>query len=141
MPESIMFSVDYPVSPERAYRAWFDSYEHSQFTGKEADISGTPGQVYTSLDGLVRGEVVVATPFSHIVLTWQTSDYPPGSPASEVDIRLEATCLGCLLTLKQTGIPDGFTKPVLEIWEKGYLRPLRDYFDEIVGDGPVDIDG
>ena len=141
MPETIMFSVDFPVSPERAYRAWFDAYEHSQFTGKEAHISATPGQAYTSLDGVVRGEVVVATPFSHVVMTWKTSAYPPDAPASEVDIRLEATCLGCLLTLKQTGIPDGFAKPVLEMWEKAYFRPLRDYFEALVGDDSVDMDG
>lgn len=141
MPESFQFSVDFPVSPERAYRAWFDSYEHSQITGKPAQISATPGQSFTSLDGTVSGEVLVATPFSHIVMNWKTSDYPPDAPASQVDIRLEATCLGCLLTLHQTGIPDGFTRPVLEIWENAYLRPLRDYFDEMLGDSPVDIDG
>ncbi len=141
MPESFQFSVDFPVSPERAYRAWFDSYEHSRITGKAAQISGTAGEAFTSLDGYVSGEVLVATPFSHIVMNWKTSDYPPDAPASRVDIRLEATCLGSLLTLDQTGIPDGFTRQVMETWEKAYLRPLRDYFDEIVGDGPVDIDG
>lgn len=141
MSETILFTVDFPVSPERAYHAWFDSYEHSQFTGKEANISATPGQAYTSLDGLVSGEIVVATPFSHIVQTWKTSEYPPDAPASEVDIRLEATCLGCLFTLKQTAIPDGFSKQVLEIWEKAYLRPLKDYFEALVGDSAVDIDG
>ena len=141
MPESFQFSVDFPVSPERVYRAWFDSYEHSQITGQAAQISGTPGQAFTSLDGYVSGEVLVATPFSHIVLDWKTSDYPADAPASQVDVRLEATCLGSLLTLDLTRIPDGFTKPVLEVWEKAYLRPLRDYFDEMVGEGPVDIDG
>ena len=141
MSESIVFSVDFPVSPERAYRAWFDAYEHCQFTGKGAIISPTPGQAYTSLDGLVSGEVVTATPFSHMVMTWKTSAYPPNSPASEVDIRLEATCLGCLLTLKQTGIPEGLAKPVLEIWERAYFRPLMNYFEALVGDNSVDIDG
>ena len=30
MSESLQFSFDLPVSPERVYRAWFDSYEFSQ---------------------------------------------------------------------------------------------------------------
>jgi activator of HSP90 ATPase len=141
MPESIVFSIDLPVSPERVYRAWLDAYEHSQFTGKKAQISSTPGQAYTSLDNQVSGHIVTATPFNHIVTTWNTSLYPTNSPASHVDIRLEPTCTGCLLTLQQTGIPDGFSRQVLDLWEKAYFRPLKDYFDAIVGDYVVDMDG
>ena len=141
MPESIQFSVDFPVSPERTYHAWLDTYEHSQFTGKDASISSTPGQEYSSLGGQVSGQIVTATPFSHIVQTWKTAEYPPDAPASEVDIRLEPTCLGCLFTLAQTGIPDGFSRHVLEIWENAYLRPMKEYFDALVGDSVVDMDG
>ncbi len=141
MPETIVFSVEFPVSPERVYRAWLDSYEHSQFTGKPAQISGTPGEAYTSLDASVRGEIVSASPFDHIVQTFTMSDFPEGVEASQVDLRLEATCNGSLLTLRQTGIPDGFSHRVMDTWENAYLRPLKAYFDEIVGDYVADMDG
>lgn len=141
MPESIQFSIDLPVSPERVYRAWFDSYEHSQFTGKKAEISSTPGQAYIGMDGQVSGQILIATPFSHIVQTWKTNSYSPASPASLVDIRLEPTCLGCQLHLTITGIPEGFSRQVLDTWEKQYFRRLKDYFDALVGDSAVDIDG
>lgn len=141
MPESIIFSVDFPVSPERVYRAWLDSYEHSQFTGQPAQISGTPGQAYSSLGNLVRGKIVSASPFDHIVQTWATSDFPQGAPASQVDLRLEPTCNGSLVTLRQTGIPEGYSHKVMEIWEKAYFRPLKAFFDEIVGDTAADMDG
>lgn len=141
MAETINFSVDLPVSPERVYRAWLDSYEHSRFTGHPAQIDPHPGGQYSSLDGAVSGRILLATPFNHIVQSWRSVEFPPGSPDSHVDLKLEPTCLGAQLTLIQTGIPDGLSRPVLERWEKAYLRPLRDYFEAIVGDQTVDMDG
>jgi activator of HSP90 ATPase len=141
MPESIVFSLELPVYPERVYRAWLDSYEHSQFTGKKAQISPDPGQTYSSLDSQVSGQIVTTTAYNHIVQTWRTSSYPPDATDSQVDIRLEPTCTGCQLTLEQTGIPDGFSRQVLEIWEQAYFRPLKDYFDALVDDYIADMDG
>lgn len=141
MSESLKFMVDLPVSTERAYRAWLDSYEHSQFTGEKARIDATPGGKYTSLDGKVQGQIRVATPFSHIVQTWRSQDFPTGGPDSEVEIKFEPTCTGCQLNLTQTGIPDGYSKKVLDLWENSYLRPMKKYFDILVGDYVEDMDG
>jgi activator of HSP90 ATPase len=141
MAETIKFSVDLPVSPERVYRAWLDSYEHSRFTGQPAQISSRVGESYSSLGGKVTGKMMVATPFSHIVQTWRTDDFPPGSPASQVDLKLEPTCLGAQLTLTQSGIPDGLSRQVLSDWEKQYFRPLNAYFEDLVGDSMADMDG
>lgn len=141
MAETINFSVDLPVSPERVYRAWLDSYEHSRFTGKPAQIDPHPGGRYSSLDGEVSGRILFATPFSHIVQSWCSVEFPSGSPDSQVEIKLEPTCLGAQLTLSQTGIPNGLSRQVMERWELAYLRPLRDYFETIVDDQAVDMDG
>lgn len=141
MAESLEFKFDLPVSPERFYRAWFDSYEHSQFTGSPAQIESRAGGPFTAWDGYIQGKTLVMTPFSHIVQSWRTSDFPPGSPDSQIDLKLEPTCLGAQVTLFHTGIPDGQAKQYLEGWEEYYFRPLLEYFDAILGGAPVDIDG
>lgn len=141
MAETIKFSLELPVSPERVYRAWLDGYEHSRFTGSPAKIDASVGGEYTARDGFVSGKILVMTPFSHIVQTWRTREFAPGSPDTQVDIKLEPTCLGSQLILNQTGIPDGKSRGILEDWEKSYFRPLLAYFEEIVGDSVVDMDG
>lgn len=141
MAESIKISIDLPVSPERVYRAWFDSHEHSQFTGSQSKINAAVGGKYTALDGEVEGITQVMTPFSHIVQTWRSKDFPQGSPASQVDIKLEPTCLGSQLILNQTGIPGGHSRQVMEVWENRYFRPMIAYFEELVGDYTADMDG
>lgn len=141
MAETLKFTVDLPVSPERVYRAWFDSFEHSQFTGSPAHIDPAVGGAYTAWDGYIQGKTLVATPFSHIVQTWRTTEFPEGSPDSTINLKLEPTCLGCLVTLDQTGIPDGQAIEYLKGWDEYYFRPLKAYFEDIVGDTVVDIDG
>jgi activator of HSP90 ATPase len=141
MAETIQFRLELPVSPERVYRAWLDSYEHSQFTGSPAKIQATAGGDYTAWDGYISGKTLVMTPFSHIVQTWRTTEFPEGSPDSQIDIKIEPTCLGAQLTLEHSGIPDGESREILEGWEKYYFRPLLAYFEEIVGDATVDMDG
>jgi uncharacterized protein YndB with AHSA1/START domain len=141
MPESLKFSVELPVSPERVYRAWMDGYEHSRFTGSPAQIDAQKGGKYSASDGYIEGETQELTPFSRIVQTWRTKDFPSGSPDSTVEIKLEPTCLGAQFILNHTGIPDGQSKKYLEQWENFYLRPLLAYFEDIVGDSVVDQDG
>lgn len=141
MTESLKFTFDLPVFPERVYRAWLDSYEHSQFTGSPAEIEAMVGGKFSAWDGYIKGETLVMTPFSHIVQTWRTTDFPVDAPDSQVDIRLEPTCLGAQLTLLHTGIPDGQSKEYLQGWEDYYFRPLTRYFENLVGDQVADIDG
>jgi uncharacterized protein YndB with AHSA1/START domain len=63
MAEALKISVDLPVSPERAFRAWFDSYEHSQFTGSPAKIDPQVGGKFTAWDGYIQGKNVGENPF------------------------------------------------------------------------------
>ncbi len=139
MAESIKFSMDLPVSPERVYRAWLDSYEHSQFTGSPAKIEGSEGGTYTAFDGYIRGKNLVLTPFTRIRQSWRIPDFADNDPDHEVELLLEATCLGTQLTLTHTGIPSGQSAEYLKNWEENYFIPLRDYFDELVGDAPADM--
>jgi uncharacterized protein YndB with AHSA1/START domain len=141
MAESIKLQIDLPVSPERVYRAWLDGYEHGRITGGRASVEARVGGRFTARDGYVSGETLVMSPYSRIVQTWRTRDFPPGSPASRVELRLEPTCLGALLVLEHTGLPDGQARKTMDSWMEHYFRPMRAYFEEQVGDGPVDIDG
>lgn len=141
MAEAIKFSIDLPVSTERVYRAWLDPYEHSQFTHQPAQIGAQPESRYSALDGEVTGKVLVATPFTRIVQTWRAKDFPVGSPDSQVELKLEPTCLGSQLTISQTGIPDGQSAYYLALWETRYFRPLLAYFEALVGDASADMDG
>jgi uncharacterized protein YndB with AHSA1/START domain len=141
MTESFKIQIDLPVSPERVYRAWLDGHEHSLFTGSEAKIEAKVGGKYTAWDGYIAGETRVMTPFTRIVQSWRTSEFPPESPDSLVEIKLEPTCLGALLTLDQSGIPDGQSKQYLEGWEDYYFWPMKAYFENLLGETIVDIDG
>jgi activator of HSP90 ATPase len=141
MPESLKISIELPVSPERVYRAWLDSHEHSQFTGSPARVEGKEGGEYTAWDGYIQGKTLVMTPFSHIVQTWRTTEFPEDAPDSEIDLRLEPTCNGMMLTLNHTGIPDGQSRQYMQGWEDFYFRPMLAYFEAIVGDSVADMDG
>ena len=141
MPETIRFTIDLPVSPERVYRAWLDGYEHSRFTGSPAKIDARVGGEYTAFNGYISGKTLVMTPYDRIVQTWRTTDLKPGSPDMQIELALEPTCLGALLTLTHSGVPDGMSAEYLQGWEDHYFRPLVKYFEEQVGEGAVDIDG
>lgn len=141
MAESLKLQVDLPVSPERVYRAWLDGYEHGKFTGGAAHIDARVGGTYTAWDGYIQGQTLVMTPFSRIVQTWRTSDFPEDSLDSQIEIRLEPTCLGCMLTLDHTNIPAGQAREYMQGWEDYYFRPLRDYFNKQLGENIADIDG
>lgn len=137
--ESIKFSFDLPVSPERAYRAWIDSHELSQFTGSPAKIEAVKDGQYTALDGYVRGKNLVLSPFSRIVQTWRTNDFAESDPDSQVELKFEPTCLGTQVTLLHTGLPGQDAGEYLETWEKRFFRPMLRYFEEIVGEYSADM--
>jgi uncharacterized protein YndB with AHSA1/START domain len=141
MPESIQFRIDLPVSPERVYRAWLDSYEFGQFSGSPARIAPAVGGKYSTHDGRIQGEILALSPFSRIVQSWRTPDFPPDAPDAQVELTLEPTCLGAQLTLFQTEIPNGQSARIMKEWEERTFRPMLAYFEDLVGDSTVDMDG
>src|SRR3989304_992813 len=130
---TISMTVDIPVYPERVYRAWLDSYEHSRFTGHLVSISGKVGELFSTLDGKVVGVTQVSTPFNRIVQTWNLAEFPQNQPDSTIELTFEPTCTGSQVKVTQTGVEAGSTRQMMQWWEDRYLRPLRDYFDELVG--------
>lgn len=141
MAESLEFSIDLPVSPERVYRAWLDGYEHSQFTGKRAKIDARVGGDYSTQDGFIQGKIESMTPFTRIVQTLRSEDFSAKDPDSKIELELTPTCLGAEINLIHTGIPAGEAQKYLQYWEKNVFKPLQDYFEKLVGGSAADQDG
>ena len=139
MAESLKFSVQLPVYPERVYRAWLDGGEQRKMTGKAARIEAQEGGNFSLLDHGAEGKILALIPHDKIVQTWRTPDFPQGSLASRVELRFEPTCTGTELVLDHSGIPDGHSQKMLKVWETELFRPMLRYFEEIVGEYTADM--
>lgn len=136
---SIKISIEVPVYPERVYQAWLDGYEHARFTSLPAQINGKAGEGFSTLGGRVTGTITNLSPFDRIVQTWRATDFPDNDPDSEIELKLEPTCTGSLVTLTHKGVNASETRQVMQWWQDVYLRPLRDFFDDLVGDYVADM--
>lgn len=139
MAESLNFSIQLPVYPERVYRALLDGGEMKKITGQAAHIESRAGGKFSLLDGQVEGEYKTLTPHDRIIQSWRDASFPAESEVSEVEMVLEPTCTGSELKLIHTGIPDGQSQQVLKRWEEAFFRPLLRYFDELVGEYEADM--
>ena len=142
MSESLTYSIELPVYPERVYRAWLDGGEHQKISGQSASIDARVGGQFALLDGRVKGEILALTPHDRIVQTWQMEEFAGAGGAeldAKIELRFEPTCTGTELRLHQEGIPDGKTPDVIQWWEDNIFRPFRAYFEEIVGEYVADM--
>jgi activator of HSP90 ATPase len=129
MTESLHLSVFFPkVTIERLYSVWLDGNEHAAFTGSPATIDSQPGGHFTAWDGYIQGSNLELRPYSRIVQAWRTTEFPPGSPDSRLEVLLEELEGGTRLTLVHTGIPDGQGDSYRQGWEDYYFAPMRAYF-------------
>lgn len=129
MPEQLSLTVILPATPKEVYTAWMDSYEHSACTGGEADIDPVVGGAYTAWDGYISGTTLALEPFSRIVQSWRTTEFPEGAPDSQIELKLEAEGKGCKLELIHTEIPDGQATQYDQGWKEYYFEPMLDYFN------------
>jgi uncharacterized protein YndB with AHSA1/START domain len=129
MPESIECSTVLPASPERVYRAWLNSAEHAAFTSSSAHVEPGVGGAFSAWDGYIRGNTLELVPYSRIVQAWRTSDFPPDSPPSCLEILLEPTDNGTRLTLHHSQIPDGQGQDYYQGWVDYYFAPMQTYFE------------
>ncbi len=128
MSESIEVSTHLPASPKRIYEAWLSSQEHSAFTGGTAVIDPKIGGKHTAWDDYIQGTTIELEPYRRIVQTWRTSEFPPDSPDSRLEVWLEKVKGGTQLTLRHTNIPDGQGKSYESGWAENYFEPMRKYF-------------
>jgi uncharacterized protein YndB with AHSA1/START domain len=126
--ESFSVSEIVPADPERIYAAWLSSVEHTAFTGDDALIEPFVGGKHSSFGGYAVGSTVELQPGARIVQTWRAEDFPPGTPDSRVEVTLEATVGGTMVTIFHTEIPSGQGDNYRDGWLKFYLEALKKYF-------------
>ena len=126
--ESILISEVIPATPQRIFSAWMDSAEHSAFTGDEAVVVPEVGGEHQSAGGYIKGRTLELNEGSRIVQSWRTTEFPAESPDSRVEITLEPTLGGTLVTLLHTDIPVGQGDRYRQGWNEYYLSRLKTYF-------------
>ncbi|MBI2857945.1 MAG: SRPBCC domain-containing protein [Chloroflexi bacterium] len=128
--DSFKISAVLPAKPERVYRAWLDSVEHSEFTGGHAEVDPKVGGKFTAWDGYIRGTTVELQPEKRIVQQWRTTEFPESSPDSRLEVLLEPMPRGARITLEHTDIPEGQGPQYKKGWRDYYFKPMRKYFAE-----------
>ena len=126
--ESILISEVIPATPQRIFSAWMDSAEHSAFTGDEAIVVPEVGGEHQSAGGYIKGRTLELNEGARIVQSWRTTEFPADSPDSRVEITLEPTLGGTLVTLLHTDIPVGQGDRYRQGWNEYYLSRLKTYF-------------
>ncbi len=127
MKESLFHQVEFPVAPEVIYKAWLNSEQHAAMTGGEAKCTDIEGASFTAWDGYITGVNHKLTPHSKIIQSWRTSEFSDEDEDSLLEVMLEPSEKGCLLSLKHTNIPAGQTQ-YEQGWIESYFNPMKDYF-------------
>jgi activator of HSP90 ATPase len=125
---SIKISQIFPVSAKRLYDAWLSSREHSDFTHSKAEIKPKIGTNFTAGNGYISGHNVALQPYSRIVQSWRTTDFPENTIDSKLEILFEKVNGGTRLTLIHTQIPNGQITEYEKGWKKHYFKPMKAYF-------------
>jgi uncharacterized protein YndB with AHSA1/START domain len=133
--DSLSISEVIPAPPDRIYAAWLSSDEHTAFTGDKAVVEPYVGGKHSTFDGYAVGQTVELQPGRRIVQTWRAEDFPIGSPDSRVEVTLEETVGGTMVTILHTDIPSGQGSNYRDGWLKYYLEPLKGYFVAVPAKG------
>jgi activator of HSP90 ATPase len=130
MADRIEVSEVLPVKQKNLYEAWLDSDKHSAFTGSRAVIDRRVGGKFTAWDGYISGTTITVEPFSRIVQTWRTTEFPDDDPDSEIEVLFEEVKEGTKITLVHTEIPDGQGEEYRQGWIDFYFTPMKEYFSK-----------
>jgi uncharacterized protein YndB with AHSA1/START domain len=133
--ETVLVSEVIPASRHAIYSAWLDTRQHSAFTGDTAVIEPAIGGRHSTFGGYASGTMLELEPHRRIVLSWRSTEFPEGSPDSRLEVTLEDTAGGTLVTLLHTQIPEGQGDRYKESWIQYYLEPLKRYFSKRVSNG------
>jgi len=130
MLESFEVSVTLPADQEAVYKAWLSSEEHSAFTGAKAFVDPSIGGEFSAWDGYITGRTLELDPPKRIVQAWRTTEFPPESKDSILEIVIEKAKAGCKLTLKHSAIPEGQGENYTQGWKDFYFKPMKRYFQK-----------
>jgi uncharacterized protein YndB with AHSA1/START domain len=128
MSEAIEVSTTLPASPQTVYQAWLNSQAHGAFSGSPAQIDPRVGGGFTAWDGYIQGSTLELEPYRRIRQAWRTTEFPEGSPDSDLEILLDPVPEGTLITLVHTQIPDNQGEEYRQGWLEYYFQPMQEYF-------------
>lgn len=112
------------------YNAWLNSGEHTRFTGAQAEIDNKTGGKFTAWDGYIEGTTLEVYPYSKIIQSWRTTDFPEGSPDSRLEILFEPEGEKTKLTLIHSNIPEGLEGEFEQGWLDYYFKPMESYYQD-----------
>jgi activator of HSP90 ATPase len=131
MTDSLNLKTTIPnASAREIYEAWLDSRKHADFTGDQADIQSEVGGSFTIGGGYITGQNLELTPYSRIVQSWRTTEFPDTAVDSWLEVLLEDTPEGCVLTLNQKKLPEDQVDSYKDGWQEYYFEPLQKYFEK-----------
>jgi uncharacterized protein YndB with AHSA1/START domain len=110
-------TVRISARPETVWKYWTDPQRMGDWWGVAADLDPRQGGVCrVEMDGgyVMLGEYLVIQPYERLVFSfgWEpTGDAPSIAPGgSRVEVSLIEDAGDTILTLRHTGIPDGFAE-------------------------------
>lgn len=133
--ESFSLKTNLSGFPEVIYNAWLNPLQHAEFIGAEARIEPFQEGTFNIADGYITGRNLLLDPPFRIIQAWRTTDFPPESPASELELLFEKKGNNTLLILNHSNIPDGMGEELKQGWQEHYFEPMKAYFSQL-GRGP-----
>lgn len=118
------------ATAQQVYEAWLDSRKNADFTSDTADIQPELGGSFTIGSGYITGRNLELEPFRRIVQAWRTTEFPDSAPDSWLEVVLEDSPDGCVLTLNQKNLPEDQVDSYRGGWQEYYFEPLKDYFSK-----------
>lgn len=126
MSERIEISKVIAAPARRIYEAWLDPEEHALMTG--AATSGGDDGAYTAWDGYIEGKTTASEPYTRIVQSWRTTEFPARHPDSTLTVELTEVAGGTEVKLLHEGVPDGTSTGYEKGWHDFYFEPMAKYF-------------
>lgn len=128
MRNEFTLSIILPATPEQIFRAWLSTEGHTAMTGSPAKVEPRVGGRFSAWDGYISGRTLKLKPYTFIVQSWRTTEFPEGSPDSQVEVSLETVPGGTKLTLVHKDIPEGQAESYKQGWEDFYFKPMKEHF-------------
>lgn len=128
--KEIFIQQEFNVAPERIYADWLSNEGHENLTGGAAEIRNELNSEYTAWDGYITGKLTELVPNQKIVQTWRTSEFAEGHEDSILEIKLEPSSNGTLLTLIHTQLADAeAVEKYTSGWQLHYIEPMIEYYN------------
>ncbi len=127
MTRTIQQSVTFNASPERLFKTYIDSKQHSTATQGKAAVSGRPGSRFTAFGGALRGRMLAVVPGRMVVQTWRSAGWKKSELDSILILTFSKAGRGGRVDLAHINVPAHDQAGVRRGWPKYYWRPWRAY--------------